>query len=480
MFGFLKDKLKGALKGFSKEVEKEVTVEKKEVVVEEKISEKKIEVVPIKEKGFFAKIFGKKEKTIEEKEELLEELEGVETEKIEDVKIEKKVIVEEKKHHVKQEIKHPVKVEPKIEVKPEVKIETKTIPAIPAKVEIKKPEVKPVEVKEIKKEEVKKPEIKEEETITLKELKHHKEEPVIEEPKEEKKGFFTKITEVFTKFQLSDEKFEELFWELEVVMLENNVAVEVIDKIKKDLKEELTKGKVSRKGVEEMIMSTLKTSIEELFDIEKIDLINEVHKSKKAGKPYVIAMIGVNGAGKTTTLAKLTHKFQSKNFSVVLAASDTFRAAAIQQLEEHANKLDVRLIKHDYNSDPAAVAFDAIKYAQAHHIDVVIIDTAGRLHSNTNLMEELKKVIRVCKPDIKIFVGESITGNDCVEQAKEFDKIAGIDAIILSKADVDDKGGAAISISYVIGKPILYFGVGQTYDDLKEFDSALIIESLGL
>jgi len=214
----------------------------------------------------------------------------------------------------------------------------------------------------------------------------------------------------------------------------------------------------------------------ELFDIEKIDLMHELKKKK----PYIIAVIGVNGSGKTTSIAKLTSMFQKKNLKVVLAASDTFRAAAIQQLEEHATRLNTKLIKHDYNSDPAAVAFDAIKYAEAKQMDVVIIDTAGRLHSNTNLMEELKKVVRVCKPDIKIFVGESITGNDCVEQAKEFDKAVGIDAIILAKADVDEKGGAAISVSYVTQKPIIYLGTGQTYDDLKEFDSRLIIESLEL
>ena len=313
------------------------------------------------------------------------------------------------------------------------------------------------------------------------------EKTVIAKPSEdEHKGFFTKITETFTKIQISEEKFEELFWDLEVVLLENNVAVEVIEKIKRDLKKELMNGKVSRKGVEDLILSTLRQSITELFDVEKIDLIQKIKdKRKNSGhdephEPYIIAVIGVNGSGKTTSIAKLAHKFQKNGLKIVLAASDTFRAAAIQQLEEHANNLNVKMIKHDYNSDPAAVAFDAIKYAEAKDIDVVIIDTAGRLHSNTNLMRELEKVIRVCKPDIKIFVGESITGNDCVEQAKEFDKAVGIDAIILAKADVDDKGGAAISVSYILQRPILYLGTGQTYDDLKEFDSKLIIESLEL
>ena len=163
-----------------------------------------------------------------------------------------------------------------------------------------------------------------------------------------------------------------------------------------------------------------------------------------------------------------------------MAASDTFRAAAIQQLEEHADRLSIKLIKHDYGADSAAVAFDAISHAKAHNIDVVLIDTAGRLQSNTNLMDELKKVVRITKPDLILFIGESITGNDCVEQAKTFNQEIGIDGIILSKSDIDEKGGAAISVSYVTKKPILYLGTGQGYDDLIRFDPKIIIGSLGL
>ena len=189
---------------------------------------------------------------------------------------------------------------------------------------------------------------------------------------------------------------------------------------------------------------------------------------------------GINGSGKTTTIAKMTKMLLDKKLKVVIAASDTFRAAAIHQLQEHADKLGVKLIKHDYGADPAAVAFDAIKYAEAHGIDVVLIDTAGRLHSNVNLIDEMKKVARVAKPDMKIFVGESITGNDCVEQARSFNEAIGIDGIILAKADVDEKGGAAVSVSYITKKPILFLGTGQGYDDLTPFRSELIVESLGL
>ncbi|MFH1770248.1 MAG: signal recognition particle-docking protein FtsY [archaeon] len=311
-------------------------------------------------------------------------------------------------------------------------------------------------------------------------VKEEKEDEVVEEIKEEepeeKKGFFKRITERVTTFNLSEEKFEEIFWELEVSLLENNVAVEVIEKIKADLKQELTTGKISRKGVDEVIKETLKKSIEEVLDVDGFDLI----KKAKKKKPFIIAFIGVNGSGKTTTMAKIGNMFQKNGLSVVFAASDTFRAAAIHQLEEHANRLKIKIVKHDYNADPSAVAYDAIEHAKSKGIDVVMIDTAGRLHSNDNLMEELKKLIRVNKPDIKIFIGESITGNDCVEQARVYEEKVGIDAIVLAKADVDEKGGAAISVSYITKKPILFLGTGQTYDDLKKFDKKIILDSLGL
>jgi fused signal recognition particle receptor len=171
---------------------------------------------------------------------------------------------------------------------------------------------------------------------------------------------------------------------------------------------------------------------------------------------------------------------QNNNLKPVLAAADTFRAAAIHQLEEHGDKLNVKVIKHDYGSDPAAVAFDAIKYAESKNLDVVLIDTAGRMHSNTNLVDEMKKIIRVANPDLKIFVGESITGNDCTEQAKKFNEAIEVDGVILSKADIDEKGGAALSVSYVTGKPILYIGTGQEYKDLELFNSENIIKNLGL
>ena len=194
----------------------------------------------------------------------------------------------------------------------------------------------------------------------------------------------------------------------------------------------------------------------------------------------MIAFVGINGSGKTTTIAKVAQLLKKSGLSVVLAAADTFRAAAIDQLQVHADALGCKLIRHDYGADPAAVAFDAIEHAKAKNKDVVLVDTAGRLHSNTNLVDEMKKIIRVAKPHLKIFVGESITGNDCVEQARTFDEAIGIDGIILSKADIDDKGGAALSISYVTKKPILYLGVGQSYDDLQAFDKNKFLAQVGV
>ncbi|MFH1849745.1 MAG: signal recognition particle-docking protein FtsY [archaeon] len=291
-----------------------------------------------------------------------------------------------------------------------------------------------------------------------------------------KQALFAKLREKVSKKQISEAKFNDLFWELELALMENNVAVEVVDKIKEDLKASLVDRPIARRDIPGAIAKSLKQSIASLINEDSIDLEARI----KEKKPYVICFVGINGSGKTTTIAKVCHMLKARGHSCVLAAADTFRAAAIDQLQLHADKLNVKLIKHNYGSDAAAVAFDAVKHAEAKGIDVVLIDTAGRMQSNTNLMDEMKKVVRVAKPDLKVFVGESITGNDCVEQAKKFDEAIGIDAVILSKADVDEKGGAAVSVSYVTKKPIIYIGVGQGYSDLKPFESGIVLDNLGL
>ncbi|MBW2985792.1 signal recognition particle-docking protein FtsY [Candidatus Woesearchaeota archaeon] len=454
MFGFLKKKIKGALDKFTKKVEEEAPEEvvevKKEVVEEPKVEEVKEtpKVEEVKEEVVEEKVEEvKKEKVEKVKEEKVKE-EKVKEEKVEEVKepvpeIKKEPKVEEVKEEIEEEIPELIE-EPKVEEKKEVKVEEKPKEISKPKAE-KKPEPKP-EVKE---------------------------KPKVEE-KPKKKGFFSFITEKITTKKVSESQFEELFWDLELAMLENNVAVEVIEKIKADLKKELTENPVPRGKVEEVVINSLKNSISELFDVEQIDLLAKA----KEKKPLVICFVGINGSGKTTSIAKVAHMFLQNNLSVVMAAADTFRAAAIDQLQLHADKLGVKLIKHDYGSDAAAVAFDAVKHAEAKMKDVVLIDTAGRLHSDQNLVEEMKKIVRVSKPDLIIFVGESITGNDCTEQAQKFDEAVGINGIILSKADVDEKGGAAISVSYVTKKPILYLGMGQEYPDLEPFDKEKLLASL--
>ena len=335
-------------------------------------------------------------------------------------------------------------------------------------------EEKPQEVKEEAIAE-KTQEIKKEKS---KHAEYKKEIPPEEKILDERKGFFKSLKEKIITTKIDEPQFKRLFWELEMALMENNVAVEVIEKIKDDLKEQLVEKPIKRTKVEETIVLSLKNSIEGLFQNKDIDLVQEI--KNKSEKPYIIAFFGINGSGKTTSIAKIAHMLNDKKISCVLAASDTFRAASIEQLQLHADKIGVRLIKHNYGSDPAAVAFDAIKHAKAKNIDAVLIDTAGRMHSNQNLIDEMKKIIRVAKPDLKVFVGESITGNDCIEQAKTFNEAVGIDGIILAKADIDEKGGAAVSVSYVTKKPILFLGVGQNYSDLQKFDSEIIMKGLGL
>ena len=329
--------------------------------------------------------------------------------------------------------------------------------------------------KEVKKEVKKtvKKEVKTEVPVT----KEVKEEPVKEDVKEEveekpvevKTGFFSRKI-----IKISEDKFEEIFFEMEMALLSNNVAVEAINGIKDKLFDKLTKEGIPKGKTEEVLKNILKEALEELLNFEQVDLL------KLDAKPLKILFVGINGSGKTTTIAKICKLFQDNDKKVVLVASDTFRAAAIQQLEHHANTLKVKMIKQDYGADPAAVAFDAVKYAQAHNTDVVLIDTAGRLHTNQNLMDELRKIKRVVKPDFTIYIGESITGNDCVEQAKKYNDAISIDGIILTKTDIDEKGGAAISISYVTGKPIIYLATGQEYDKLEKFDKEVIMDKIGL
>lgn len=456
MFKFFKEKVKRALNKFSEKVEEEgeIVEENKEGVVEEK-------------KGFLTKIkdkFKKKEEKIVEK--AVEEAEEKEVEPTPEI-VEKEST--DKKILLKEELEEAEKLTEEIikEAKPE-----KEKKEVEEKIEEKIKEV-------VKKRELE--EVQEKELVKEEKVEKIKKEPMfsktsIVETEEPTEGFFTRLKQKITTIKIDENKFDNLFWDLEVAMLENNVAVEVINKIKEDLRKELVNKLLPRGKTEELLLNTLKESIKSLF---KENNINIVEKAKQK-KPLIICFVGVNGSGKTTTIAKIAKMLKDNNLSVVIAAADTFRAAAIDQLQIHADKLSVKLIKHDYGSDAAAVAFDAVKHAKARNKDVVLIDTAGRLHSNHDLIEEMKKIVRVVNPDLKIFVGESITGNDCIEQAQKFNEAINLDGIILSKADIDEKGGTALSVSYITGKPILYLGTGQEYSDLEKFSKEKIIENLGL
>ena len=340
-------------------------------------------------------------------------------------------------------------------------------PVKKVKVKAPKKEIEKKLEKEVKK--AKKKSIKEEIKEEPKDELEQSLEETIEAPVK-KKGFFSKFQK-----KLTEEKFNELFEELEMILLQNNVAYGAVESIKDSLEEKLV-----NKSLKDVDLATeLKDSIESIL-INPPSFLGEIKESLEVKKPFVILFAGINGSGKTTTIAKVANYLQKNKLSVCLAAADTFRAAAIQQLEVHANRLKVPIIKKDYGSDPAAGGFDPILYAKKNKIDVVLIDTAGRMQNSDTLMKEIEKIARVTKPDMKIFLGESITGNDATLQAKAFNDSIGLTGIILSKADIDEKGGTALSVSHVTNKPILFLGTGQDYKDLEIFDKEKLIEKLGL
>ena len=275
---------------------------------------------------------------------------------------------------------------------------------------------------------------------------------------------------------LEEKDLVEPMWALEMALMESDVALPVAEEIIREVKSDLV-GKKRKIGADTGAIAeqSLRNALLTILSRNYLDF-DEYIKTKE--KPIKSLFVGVNGTGKTTSIAKVARYLMNQSYSVVLAAGDTFRAGAIEQLEVHGNSLGLKVVKHKTGGDPAAVIFDAIEYAKAHNKDVVLADTAGRLHTNINLMDQMRKIVRVTKPDLLIFVDEAIAGNDAVERARLFNESVPIDGSILTKTDADAKGGSAISIAYITGKPVLFLGVGQTYPDLVKFEPQWLVDRL--
>ena len=273
--------------------------------------------------------------------------------------------------------------------------------------------------------------------------------------------------------RLRESVLDDLLDDLQLGLLQADVALPVAEELTKNVKAALLGKRIDKSfDIDEAVRLALRAAVKEVLEQKQFAMMDMI---KKKAPPFVIMFVGINGGGKTTVIAKLAYRMQKHGLSVVLAAGDTFRAGAIEQLTLHSEKLGCRVIKHQEGSDPAAVAFDAIEHAKARKKDVVLIDTAGRMQTNTNLMDEMKKIRRVAKPDMVFFVGDALAGTDAVEQARMFDGAVGIDGVILTKVDADAKGGAALSIAKTIGKPIAYVSIGQEYEEFRRFDSEWMV-----
>jgi len=300
-------------------------------------------------------------------------------------------------------------------------------------------------------------------------------------PRQEKRiaanlGIVRHITGTITgKVVLDKEYIDETLENLELALLESDVALEVADHIKAKMEKEMRGKSVYKNELDSFIKNSIRDSLEEIL-IDPPDLVSTVKGSGK--KPYVIVLFGLNGSGKTTTLAKLVHMLKGNDLSVVAVAADTFRAASIEQLAHHGDKLGFEVVRANYGSDPTAVTFDGVKHAQAKGIDVVIVDTAGRQNINKNLMKELEKMMRVINPDLKLFIGEAISGNALYEAVREYGGSVGIQGVILTKMDLDAKGGTAISVSKALNVPIYFMTYGQGYGDIEVFNKRKIIDAV--
>lgn len=293
-----------------------------------------------------------------------------------------------------------------------------------------------------------------------------------------KLGILSKLKALVTnEVTISQQETDSLFQELEIAMLESDVSIETAQFLVNDLRKRIVGKRVAKSEVQQVIKNEVENALVDLMtEIPSHDVLKEINEKQE--KPYVILFLGPNGAGKTTTIAKFAKLLEKNSISCVISASDTFRAAAIEQSVHHGANLNVKVVKHIYGADPSAVAFDAISYAKAHDLQVVLIDTAGRQETNQNLLKEMDKINRVVKPDLKLFIGEAIAGNAIIEQVKKFHELVRVDGIILTKLDCDAKGGTALSLAHETKVPVLYVGVGQGYDDLHSFEPEWIVKNV--
>ncbi len=486
MFGKIRDKLKNVF-------------EKSEDLIEENPDKEEdvlIEDLPEKgKKGFLGKLFGKKdeeEQEVEENQEELEETFEIKEEPI--VKKEKSKIEKPKKKEASKkedkvkEVKDSKPKKEKVIIEKEIKEDLEELPKEEIKEEVieqkeelleleKEPEKKSFlgRIFSKKKEEIQE-EVEESEQEFETELSELPQD--IKEEKEEDESFLSKTFTKLKSKKITDDDFERIWVELEIFLLEINIAFEIAQKIEEKLREELIDNSFNRFKLTEKIKEVLAKEVEVVLKEREANFLDRLKEIKEKDGLIKIIILGVNGTGKTTTIAKIVKYLQDQSLSVVVAAADTFRAAAIEQLEEHSKNLNFKLIRHKGGSDPAAVAFDAIEHAKSKNLDVVLIDTAGRMPNNSNLLVELQKIKRISTAQLTIFIGDSISGNDLIEQIELFDKGIEIDGVILTKVDTDERPGSIVTTAYSIEKPIYFLGAGQTYDDLVIFDAKKISKQL--
>ena len=292
------------------------------------------------------------------------------------------------------------------------------------------------------------------------------------------KNAVSNLSKIAVEKQISEKELDKVMEDLTRELLESEIPFDLVEQISKNIKKQMIDKKFARSDeFIEVIKSEFTKTIKEIFQkVEDVDLIQLINS--KESKPFKILIVGINGSGKTTTVAKIGHLLKENNISSAIVAGDTFRSGAIEQIKEHADRLELKLISQKYGSDPAAVARDGVEYSKTHNIDAVIIDTSGRVQTNSNLMQEVLKIKNVVNPDFTVFIGDSLAGNDLVSQTQEFFKFTEFNGSILTKVDADVKGGAILSILSETGKPIIYIGTGQEYKDLEKFNEERFLSGL--